>query len=336
MKPFRLTISCLFVLLICGCMSSPTKQTNVLLAEVQSVDCPFVQGFLNYENDTIRVAYIFWAENGLMGLFVHNKLQRPLYIDWKKCSYITGDLKHDYWNETVTMENSGTSTSSSVSASQSRTFVSGYSNTTLDLNSKTEYWKNNFWTPDVMAETNTTGDATTISKITASTLSTNQYLQSTFNYSYARITKLERITFIPPAATVSVDPYSICENEFRDIPSSQFVTKDTTVFVEGHVLVKISYQLKYDSLVWQPKKVNISSVEFSQRTSPLSFRSFITYSTDENFSTEGYVDNAFYVARITQMSIPIFEARKDGKLTEGKRNMWAKPNRFYVFKRVDF
>jgi len=52
-----------------------------------------------YDNDTIRVVYSFWAEKGIMSFMIINKLEVPIYIDWKKSSYISKDEKNDYYAE---------------------------------------------------------------------------------------------------------------------------------------------------------------------------------------------------------------------------------------------
>lgn len=204
---------------------------------------------------------------------------------------ITGTIKHDYWDETVTIEGAGTS------------------------DSQTEYWKN-FWMRGTF---------------------TGLYLQTTFTHSLTRVTKRERVTFIPPGTTVSVDRYRICESEFKDIPPNQFSNKEISGPIPTHMSVVRKYKnhsYREDSLAYLPKTVSISLAEFSQATSPLSFRSFVTYSTDEKFTTEAYVDNLFYVARVTQIPFSIFEARKVDPISiDDTRSFWAAPSSFYVYKR---
>ncbi len=55
-----------------------------------------------YENDTLRLVYSFWAKDGVMGFTIENKLNIPLYIDWRKSAYISDDIKTSYWKETQT------------------------------------------------------------------------------------------------------------------------------------------------------------------------------------------------------------------------------------------
>jgi len=50
-----------------------------------------------FENDSLKITYSFWAEKGLMNFSIFNKLQKPLYIDWKKSSYIDNSVKLNYW-----------------------------------------------------------------------------------------------------------------------------------------------------------------------------------------------------------------------------------------------
>ncbi len=50
-----------------------------------------------FENDSIKIDYFFWAENGIMRFSIYNKSNFPIYIDWKKSSYISNTNKLDYW-----------------------------------------------------------------------------------------------------------------------------------------------------------------------------------------------------------------------------------------------
>jgi hypothetical protein len=56
-----------------------------------------------FENDTLKIAYWFWEEAGELSFSVYNKLNVPIYIDWKKSSFIRDGDKLDYWiDEEVT------------------------------------------------------------------------------------------------------------------------------------------------------------------------------------------------------------------------------------------
>ncbi len=83
----------LFGCLWSGCMPSSIQQTNVLLMDVRSTNCPKIGQYFEYENDTISVTYSFWEMNGTIEMLIRNKLNQPIYIDWKKCSFITGETK---------------------------------------------------------------------------------------------------------------------------------------------------------------------------------------------------------------------------------------------------
>jgi hypothetical protein len=50
-----------------------------------------------YENDSIKVTYSFWANKGVMSFEVYNKLDKPIYIDWKNSSFIYNGNKLNYW-----------------------------------------------------------------------------------------------------------------------------------------------------------------------------------------------------------------------------------------------
>jgi len=59
-------------------------------------------GLYVFENDSLRISYSFWASKGVFSFSIYNKLDKPLYIDWKKSSYIDNQVKLDYWNDQET------------------------------------------------------------------------------------------------------------------------------------------------------------------------------------------------------------------------------------------
>lgn len=63
-----------------------------------------VNSNLVFENDTIKINYNFWGKNGLASFDIYNKLNIPIYLDWKKSAFIPNDKMMSYWqDETNTM-----------------------------------------------------------------------------------------------------------------------------------------------------------------------------------------------------------------------------------------
>lgn len=54
-------------------------------------------GTLFFENDSLKIAYSFWKENGKLQYEILNKLDVPLLIDWKKSAITFNGKKYDYW-----------------------------------------------------------------------------------------------------------------------------------------------------------------------------------------------------------------------------------------------
>jgi hypothetical protein len=52
-----------------------------------------------YENDTVKIIYDFWDNKGKMSFTIYNKLNIPIFIDWKNSSMIINDNKYAYWEE---------------------------------------------------------------------------------------------------------------------------------------------------------------------------------------------------------------------------------------------
>jgi hypothetical protein len=89
MKKFILALT--LILIISSC--------KVALLEVESNNTHIHEGKYSFKNDTIKVEYDFWFNEGVMGFSITNKLNTPIYIDWKKCSFLLGDKKFDYWRD---------------------------------------------------------------------------------------------------------------------------------------------------------------------------------------------------------------------------------------------
>ena len=96
-----------FVWLFVERMHALFYPTNQCITDgcTDSTNCPKIGQYFEYENDTISVTYSFWEMNGTIEMLIRNKLNQPIYIDWKKCSFITGETKHDYWDGTTDHDN---------------------------------------------------------------------------------------------------------------------------------------------------------------------------------------------------------------------------------------
>lgn len=83
-----------FFLLLCifGC-----AKKNIQVFDTTAINSILKDEYYVYETDTIRITYLFWEDKGLMNFTVFNKLDKPLYIDWKNSAFIQNDKKIDYW-----------------------------------------------------------------------------------------------------------------------------------------------------------------------------------------------------------------------------------------------
>ena len=62
--------------------------TYVQIYYLDSKDVSKVNEDFVFENDTVKISYFFWAKRGVIAFEIFNKLDKPLYVDWKKSSYI--------------------------------------------------------------------------------------------------------------------------------------------------------------------------------------------------------------------------------------------------------
>lgn len=81
------------------------------MVSTQSTNTKRVDHHYVYENDTLRITYDLWEDNGQMSFSVYNKLKVPLFVDWKNSSFISNDVSYKYWQdvENSTSVSSGTS-----------------------------------------------------------------------------------------------------------------------------------------------------------------------------------------------------------------------------------
>jgi hypothetical protein len=261
----------LFIIPIIACFGCTPSvlidyENRTQILEVQSSNIVGGGRMLQYHNDTIQIAYFFWSDGGIMDLIIHNRSNRPLYIDWKKCSFITGSTKNDYWDENVLIKENGTSDGAST-----RLFGILLNNSSF-------------------------------SSITS-------------------LTKQERITFLPPGTTIERNYFRITES---------LVKLDDPLTTDTLLLLKQSHWLTGNDYYDKSTLVRILIKKYEEDTSPLKFRSFITYSLDEKFSTEAYVNSSFYISCIIQIPQWAFDAKKiaDDKERE-TRNIWVTPSSFY-------
>jgi hypothetical protein len=199
---------------------------------------------LYFENDTVKITYSFWQKGGTLVFSIYNKLNIPLYIDWKKSSFVKDGQKINYWSdETITH-----SSASSVGRPRSGYGYSSYGYYGL------------------------------------------LGLSSSSTAVASRSIKPERITFLAPQSNIievmSNPLYPYTGDKFKRGAMAGSLTKQPS-----HMLVPIDFK------------------EFNQSNSPLSFRNFLTISTTERFDNEVYIDNGFFVSRISQMKRSDFLGR---------------------------
>ncbi|GAB2524957.1 hypothetical protein [Spirosoma aerophilum] len=170
------------------------------------------------DTDTLTLRYNFASERGLMHLSLVNKLDKPLYIDWKRSSFIIGQNKVDYWYDVVDVHLVGRSTN-----------YSRYSTTTS--------------------------------------------LNGTF-------AKPEQISFVPPQTKLE-------KQQFIVVPSGQLTLGGTPTTIQERA--------KGED---RKKPIDINVFKYASGQSPLTFRNYLTLSTDKDFKTEFSIDTKFWASDV--------------------------------------
>ena len=79
--------------------TSCAKKKYIQFFYTNSINRPVINGHWSFENDTISISYNFFNKNGMMSFEIYNKLDKPIYIDWKNSSFIFNNQKLNYWVE---------------------------------------------------------------------------------------------------------------------------------------------------------------------------------------------------------------------------------------------
>ncbi|MBC3786121.1 hypothetical protein [Spirosoma utsteinense] len=96
MKPVALLTLCVAALSAC----SPNAQLVTLRGNNVRPD----PAGLVLDNDSLTLRYNFSSQRGQMSLSLLNKLDRPLYIDWKRSAFIVGQNKLGYWQDVAAVD----------------------------------------------------------------------------------------------------------------------------------------------------------------------------------------------------------------------------------------
>ncbi len=85
----------LLPIILSGCKS------YIQIFDTATTNTEVIDNFFVFETDSIKITYSFWAANGVMTFAVYNKLEKPIYIDWKNSSFIYNDNKLNYWIDEI-------------------------------------------------------------------------------------------------------------------------------------------------------------------------------------------------------------------------------------------
>lgn len=218
---------CLLIVFISSCTSYVQLYETRPISTLQSSADSYT-----FENDTLKIVYSFWANHGSLSYSVFNKMEVPIYIDWKKSSYIRNSQKINYWKDI-------TSTSGMFNTSGSVFRGSIYENSLLNVTS----------------------------------------------------VKPESISFIAPKSTIYLSQFALFTSPKTDL--SEVFDIDSAIRTDNSA-----------------KKTELRSQKYNETNSPLIFRNFLTISTSDKFEKDAYIDNGFYLYKVTEMDKRHFQGKE--------------------------
>ena len=94
---FKIIVPIILTILLWSC-------ANTKLVKVASEKMSLTSAGYIFENDTVRITYRFWAYKGKMDFDIYNKMDVPIYFDWKTSAYIPNDKMVSYWQDVTNTE----------------------------------------------------------------------------------------------------------------------------------------------------------------------------------------------------------------------------------------
>jgi len=94
LKKYLNITTVILIILMSSCIARKTQVFSVTGQNLYEKDKSWV-----FENDKVKITYDFWDQDGNMSFDIYNKLETPIYIDWKNSSFIFNGNKMDYWLE---------------------------------------------------------------------------------------------------------------------------------------------------------------------------------------------------------------------------------------------
>jgi hypothetical protein len=112
MKISTFNLLCLIPIIFSSC-----ADFHLQVFETRPLNKEIIPNGENYvfDNDTIRITYSFWGEKGILSYSLENKMNKSIYVDWNKSSFIINGKKYDYWEDQLISNTITTGSSSGIS-----------------------------------------------------------------------------------------------------------------------------------------------------------------------------------------------------------------------------
>lgn len=228
-------------LLILTILLSSCSKKMIQVFETSSSNTKLINSSWIFENDTTKIVYSFWSDKGIMAFSIYNKLDKPIYIDWKTSSYIYNGVKLDYWLDGFRSISTTGKTITSNSSSY-KAIVSQY-NGYLYTGQNIEFGEVN----------GSSNEISSSSSITNSVETSSSY-----------VVHPERITFIPPKSSYSRYQFYLLPKQFE--VNHQAAAVDTVTDYEDLTKKALIYKLTFDYQNSPLKFRNYLAFSFSENS----------------------------------------------------------------------
>ncbi len=73
--------------------------TVIQVVKLDTTNCKELNNQYYFSNDKVSITYSFWEMFGRISFTIHNKTDKPIYINWRNSSLIVNGNKLNYWDD---------------------------------------------------------------------------------------------------------------------------------------------------------------------------------------------------------------------------------------------
>ena len=124
-----------FLYLLIGWVAFACKSIKNQVVEPFSETTEGNGSFFVHHETGVDIIYSFWTKGGVMAFVIYNNSDKPIYIDWKKSSFIYQGSRLTYWEDKEIRTTSGASSNITLSEASVKSLYSPFKTASVGIGS---------------------------------------------------------------------------------------------------------------------------------------------------------------------------------------------------------